>query len=276
MADAQAFQARALVANNGTGELDVFQLRTLAAYNVPSDAVYLTSARMVAGIRQAAAIRVDQARILAAVRGRTENPKLKAWTFTLDGHVFYVLRLGDDKTLLFDTQTGQWSWWSSGTSDRWRASIGFNWDSPEDLAYLCGSNVIVGDDTYGHLWFLDPQQGYDDSPTVDELNVSFPRVATAQLTTARRETIPIFEVYLVASAGYPALDGSTVTLSYSDDAGNTYIDAGSQTPLAGEYVQEFAWRSLGLVTDPGRLFRLEDDGAFARIDGLDIWDGSTP
>lgn len=270
MANVQTFQARTLVANNGTGKLNVFQARPLVAYNVPSAGVNVTSASLQVGIRRTANIEVSQARVLAAVRGRAENPKLKAWTFTLDTHQFYVLRLGDGKTLLFDLTTGQWSWWSSGTSERWRASTGFNWDSPGELAYLYGSNILVGDDTYGHVWFLDPEQGYDESPTIDGLNVSFPRAVTAQMVVDRRNTLPVYEVYLSASAGYPALTGSSVTLYYSDDVGNTYVSAGTLEPTDMAYTQEFAWRSLGIVREPGRLFRIEDDGAFARINGLDV------
>lgn len=249
--------------------------RSLVAYNVPSKSINSTLGTAVVAFRQTASINVTQARVLAAIRGKTENPKLTAWTFTLDGHAFYVLRLGDGKTLVYDLSTEQWSWWTSETSIRWRASTGMNWRSSGDVAHAFGSNVIVGDDTYGHLWFLDPEQGYDNSTNIVDMNpVSFPRVATGQMIARTRKPVPVYEVYLTASGGYPQTVAPTVELSYSDDVGNTYVTAGTYTVEDGNYGQEFAWRSLGLVYPPGRLFRITDTGAFARIDGLDISDGT--
>jgi len=52
------------------------------------------------------------------------------------------------------------------------------------------------------------------------------------------------------------------------------VDAGAITVEPGNYFQEFAWRSLGKIGAPGRLFQLVDYGAFARIDELDIDDGT--
>jgi hypothetical protein len=59
------------------------------------------------------ALRVPQADVLAYVRGRIQNPKLRAWTFTLDGHDFYVLRLGMDLTLVYDVYSEQWMDWDA-------------------------------------------------------------------------------------------------------------------------------------------------------------------
>jgi hypothetical protein len=42
------------------------------------------------------------------------------------------------------------------------------------------------------------------------------------------------------------------------------------TVTPSDYSQEFAWRSLGLIRAPGRMFELSDNGAAVRIDGLDI------
>lgn len=217
---------------------------------------------------------------LAAVvvaRGRVSNPLLNPWAFTLDGHDFVVFNLGtEEKTLVYDLSTQQWSHFSTEGLASWRVRAGFNWKTSGNVAHEYGSNVIVGDDSTGTLWVLNPRQGYDEAPRDPALTVPFPRSATGQVITRGRQFIPIYDVYLTASGGAPAVSGSSVSLLYSDDRGNNYVNAGAQVANEGEYNQEFAWRSLGLVRAPGRLFRIEDDGAFARIDGLDVNFATTP
>lgn len=225
-------------------------------------------------------VEVSQYDVDVVIRGKVYNPKLRAWWFELDGHEFYVLRLGDLKSLVYDITTGQWSWWSSPALDYWRAGIGTNWTFSGDIPYNYGSNVVVGDDNFGILWILDPEQGYDDSVRAEEREVDtikpFPRVATGQTLTKGRITIPCYQVYLTADPGEPAYIGASVTLSYSDDGGKTFVNASQPIVAeAGNYYQEFAWRSVGIVRAPGRLFRVTDDGAFAQINELTIYDNST-
>ena len=91
------------------------------------------------------------------------------------------------------------------------------------------------------------------------------------MTVRGRNAIPVYSVDLTASLGDPSLENNTVTLEYSDDQGHTYLTADEpHVAEAGNYAQEFSWHSLGQVRAPGRLFRLTDDGAFARIDSLDV------
>jgi hypothetical protein len=217
----------------------------------------------------------SQAALLVVGRGRVYNPKLRAWTYTLDGHDFYVLRLGDQETLVFDLTTEQWSRFTSGDLEFWRANTGMNWLDAIGLSVEYGSNVLVGDDTNGTLWFLDPDQGYDESVFSSEAVLPFPRVATGQMIAKSREYLPIFEVFLTGSNGFPAFTGAEVTLKYSDDAGNNYVSAGALEAQAGNYNEELSWKSLGRFSYPGRLFRIEDNGALARIDGLDVNHGAT-
>lgn len=254
--------------------IDASQLRVLAAYSIPTKKMSASAAYVRAATTGPTdSLKISQLRVLAAVRGKPANPKLRAWTFTLDGHPFYVLRLGDGKTLIYDNLTKQWSWWSSADFPYWRPTIGMNWVSAGMNAQLYGSNIVVGDDTYGMLWVLDPEKGYDDSA----LNGSgdpkvFPRIATAYQITRGRDWKYTYEVYLNASGGEPALSGQSVTLNLSDDVGHTFISAGDIEIDETCYNQEFAWRSLGKYGAPGRLFQIVDYGAFARIDGLNIND----
>lgn len=252
----------------------------MAVYGVPSQSMRSSQALVSVTFNQTAKIRVAQAHVLALVRGSINNPRLRAWTFDLDGHEFYVLRLGNNKTLLYDLTTQQWSWWSTGSLGTWRTNVGVNWLQSGSVAQNYGSNVVVGDDNYGILWVLNPEQGYDDSATDTDRENSivkpFPRVATGQITVRGRMTIPCYQVYLTADNGQPAYTGASVSLSYSDDNGKTYVDASEPiTVEAGNYYQEYVWRSIGLARAPGRIFRITDDGAFAKIDELTIYDNST-
>ena len=72
----------------------------------------ITQARIVAAEEADNNLEISQSRLLVAVRGRPGNPRLRDWTFSLDGHDFYVLRLGDDLTLVYDATTEQWVDWS--------------------------------------------------------------------------------------------------------------------------------------------------------------------
>lgn len=274
----RAVQARVLsVQRQSTQELKVLQARSLAVYNIPADTLRATSVNINVVHRDPSVIQATQAHVLAVVRGRTDTPLLRAWSFTLDAHDFYVLKLGTGgKTLVFDLTTKEWSWWSSAGSSSWRASVGVNWDSAGSIPQEFGSNVIVGDDTLGVLWVLDPSQGFDDSvvevaPDTAAPPAPFPRVATAQIPVRGRNFEQVFNVFLAATTGEPALAGNTFQLEYSDDKGQTYVLAGQpQTVEEGDYDQEFYWTSLGCLRSPGRLFRLTDNGSFPKIDSLDI------
>jgi len=272
----QAPQAGLLsVQRQSAPEVLVPQGSALAIYNIPAERIHVTYGDIhVAYRRDSQQMKVTGGQVLAVVRGRIETPKLRTWAFTLDGHDMFVIRLGTTgKTLVFDRSTKTWSWWTNGNNGNWRANIGLNWRSAGSIPSNYGSNIVVGDDSYGVLWVLDPDQGVDDA-LLEDTEVTFPRVATGQLINMERNFRPCYQVYLTASFGQPAYTGASVSLSYSDDLGNTFNNAGTRIAIEGEYNAEFAWRSLGRIVPSGRLFRVEDDGAFARIDGLDVDDGS--
>lgn len=252
--------------------VNVPQVNSLAVYNVPADSIKLTTGFVtIPYTRISQSMRVSSAGVMAVVSGQVNNPRLRSWGYTMDGHDFFVLRLGTaSKTLVFDLSTSQWSWWASPESVRWRPSCSTHWRTSGSLAGIYGSDVVVGDDSTGALWVLDPEQPYDD-PLISGDPVPFERVATGQIPAVSRQAMPVYNVDLSASTGFPSNVNDTVELKYSDDQGNTYVTANEpMTSEAGGYNQEFIWRSLGQVRSPGRLFRLTDYGAFARVDSLTV------
>jgi hypothetical protein len=213
------------------------------------------------------------------VRGRIANPKLRAWTFSLDGHDFYVLRLGLKMTLVYDVTSEQWVDWDAFEQIYWPTFVGINWVGGTGILDVDGSsfhsNVLVGDDTLGLLYFLDPEQPWDqsfDGPLDPDQEKFFPRVLQGQVPMLGRENMPCYAVWLNTDMGDPAYVGAGVKLEISDDAGKTYDDMGTIEVTTGVNSPELSWYSLGQIEAPGRLFRITDDGAIARIDGMEMND----
>ena len=110
-----------------TAEVEVTQARTLGVANIPAEHIESTQARLVVPYnKKPEEIQVTQARTLAVVKGRVSDPRVRAWTFTIDGHDFYVLRLGNDETLVYDVYSEQWYVWGSSDTPLWRAYNGTN------------------------------------------------------------------------------------------------------------------------------------------------------
>lgn len=260
-----------------TAEERVSLANVLVALNFPTPFERLSSLSGLVGVKTTPPIQVSNAAVLVAVLGRTSNPKLRAWTFTLDGHDFYVLRCGMFGTLVYDLYSQEWMDWDAFGEAYWPVNTGMTWVDGQGAVGvdgLFGSNVLIGDDTYPLLYFLDPDLPYDENPeSLDpEQEIFFTRVLQGQVMTTGREVLPCYAVWLTTDMGAPAYFGAGVQLEISDDAGNSYDDMGTVTVTAGDNSPELSWYSLGQIQAPGRLFRITDDGAVARIDSLEMND----
>jgi hypothetical protein len=248
------------------------------ALNFPTPAERTSWAAGLVTVKSDEPMRVSNAAVLVAVRGRIQNPKLRAWTFTLDGHDYYVLRLGTMGTLVCDLYSGQWMDWDAFSEIYWPVNVGFNWVDGQGVTdssgNTFGSNIVVGDDTYPLLYILEPAQPYDESPEPLDPNQQryFPRIIQGQVPITGRQALPCFAVWLTTDMGAPAYVGAGVKLEISDDAGASYQDMGTVNVTPGNNSPELAWYSLGQIQAPGRLFRITDDGAIARIDNMEMND----
>lgn len=250
----------------------------LAAYNIPTEGIRIPQAGIIAAFRQTANnIQAAQAMVMVAARGRIADPRLKAWTFTLDGHDFYVLRLGDFTTLLYDAAADQWVEWTSDGLNFWRANTGISWLGAGGLAHAYGSSVVVGDDTFGLLWFLDPTLPYDEHP--DPLRspqqIPFERIVTGQVLASGRQYLPCYVIF-VDGDNYGLTDTDfvpSVVLETSDDQGRNFVAHDVLTVEADITVDNpYSWYSLGQIASPGRMFRVRDTGVFTRIDSMSMND----
>jgi hypothetical protein len=255
------------------------QAAVMIPYNVPTPNMEAAqAAAQVVETRIPAFVRVPQAAIMVVCDGRTASPQIRSFTITLDGHNLYVLRLGDIETIVYDTSTKQWVDWDSYGLPFWRANCGINWVGANKIGFENGNtNIVIGDDVWGLLWFLAPKQQFDDS--TDELNppqlqqVPFVRVAMAQTVINGRDFQPCYAVFLSGdNYGITSDFVPYIQLETSDDQGRSWINHGVITAQPDILDQDYRWTSLGQMQSPGRLFRLTDNGILTRLDNLEMND----
>lgn len=251
------------------------QAVVLAAGIYPATDVRASQAIVEAAVDAAGSeVRVSQAFVLVAARGRTEDPHVRLWTATFDGHDLVFFRLGNTQTLVLDLSLDppQWYNWASGDGILWRAYTGINWQGGRRLGSTKGTNIIVGDDGNGALYLLDPSRDYDDDALVGAENPrTFLREITGQIPTKSFDAIPCYGVQLIGSIGESLESALTaVTLYTSDDHGHTYDEHETINIPNGDHTARVEWWSLGQLAAPGRLFKVRDEGALQRIDYLEM------
>lgn len=256
-------------------DLQVSQAFTLAVVETPASAAMRVSQSFVlAPVRTQMNIRVSQAFVLAVVKSRPHDPTVRAWTFASDGHDFYVLRLGDTETLIYDFHAKEWYVWGNGDTNLWAVLDGINWNGGHNYSPSFGSNVLVGSDTNGALYFLDPEGTNDDNATTGSDDPEpFLRETMGQVVVLGYDAVPCFGVELYGSVGdVRAPNPTDVTLEISDNRGFDWLDCGTVSITADDYTARVSWTSLGSMVAPGRLFKISDYGALHRIDALEMQD----
>lgn len=251
--------------------------RVFTIFNFPSSGEQASQARVIVPVKRDSAIDVAQARVFAVFKGRVADPKLRIWTGTLDGHDLIFLRLGDETTLVYDAYSEQWIDWDSKENGAWRPNTGITWNGAQALADTYGSSIIAGDDTFGLLWFLDPDLAWDENPDEARLpqQVDFDRIVTGQVLASGRQYLPCYVLFLDGdNYGLTATDFTpAITLEYSDDQGRNFITADTLFVESDLSVNNpYSWYSLGQISSPGRIFRFTDNGVFTRIDSLEMND----
>jgi len=271
----RASQAGVVSVAEGDFDLRVSQAGVIAVAIIPTEFVQVSQAGVMVPTDANLDVRVSQAGVMVVGRGRVQDPVMRAFTFWQDNHWYYVLRLPTGYTLVWDDTAQQWYIWGSGSSTSWRPYHGINWLGSGPLMQAYGSNVLVGDDGNGSVYMLNPDSPTDDSAIVGAADPQpFLRQITGQVATRDRGYVQCYGVRLMGSIGENSPDLTEVTLYVSDDEGHTYDDMGAVTVDEGDVSARVDWvGGLGAFTAPGRLFRIEDDGALQRIDWLEFMDG---
>ena len=170
----------------------------------------------------------------------------EGWSYTQNGHTFYVLTLPQiNTTFCYDAATKLWHERVSGTDDiaRWRVSTGIN----------VFSKVIVGDWTNGNVYELDLDTYTENSAAIRRRVVSPPITAAT-----RRARMSKFELEFDAGHGLVTGQGSDplIGIRTSDDGGFTW---GSQkwrsAGAMGEYRKRARWNRMGAFRN--RVIELE-------------------
>lgn len=243
----------------------------ISIINFPTEFELATMAGIVPVTLTIQPIKVTKASVVAVVRGRNTHPNIVSWTFSLDGHEFYVLQM-QQETLLYDFHAERWYCWGSGETPLWNVQVGQNWNANIGLimSEIGGgertSNILVGDGTTSMLYFLDPELSEDYS-SAGEPGKKFLRVVTGQLVARGTAYVKLPYVDVQSSEGDTVTASDlSVELLISDDQGHSYWSAGEKTVVLGQYAISLNWRSLGSYKSPGRLLKLVDHGAIVRID----------
>lgn len=249
------------VATEGQGVSALSQAAMLVAYAPPGALAVRTTFSVLQVSTEGQGIPAcSHAFLLVAYRtGNVENLKSRAWTFTLDGHTFYVVTLGEQGTYAYDQTTQQWAQWKTLGLTSWNMEIGTTWRG----------DIIAADQNNPIIWRLDPESFIDDDfkPQV--------RKVTGGLAMRQRAFIANYAFRVTASLGTPAVPATlpatvpVVTFRYSDDQGKTFTTPDPITLISGDFTQVLEWTSLGTMQAPQRIFEIEDTGAIARIDGAD-------
>jgi hypothetical protein len=195
------------------------------------------------------------------ITAATSPVSSEAFTYSQDGHTFYVLTFGD-LTVAYDITTGLWHERASYNEPRWRVSA---------YSYTKSGAHLVGDYETGAIYKLDLDTYTDAGGVLQRIAQSPP------LSTGARHTF-LHEVYLDLAAGVGLSGGGQgsdpkVRLDWSDDDGRTWEGAiDVSMGLIGNYRHRATWARLGrfsnrtlrfTVADPVRVALL---GAEARIE----------
>lgn len=265
-------------------DLNVSQASVEVVYNFRSEALNVSQASVEVVVIGGGEGGDDSEDGSAGYLDGQSQPYIRAWGFTLDGHDYYVLNLPTE-TLVYDFHSEQWYNWGSESFKVWAALEGINWyGNIGRLLTLYGnvgvteslSSVLVGDNSNGSLYFLDPTLPHDSDRTGEDTYNPFQRIVYGQIEHRGRDYLPVDAIHVTGSVGENnETSSTTVTLSYSDNYGHTFNNAGAITTTEGNYDQRLEWRSLGSLKAPGRLFKIEDYGALQRIDGIEIHDNGS-
>jgi hypothetical protein len=182
--------------------------------------------------------------------GVPDTKRQKAWTFDFDGHTFYVLDLAERGAMVYDLTTQSWSQWdTAGYEGHLNFKNGFHWRD--------GKQVVGGGILDGLLVSLDEGSYIDEDfrPVTYEVN----GVVFASSETYIRQ----FNLRLVGSPGRTGLvdpiNPPILNMSFSDNNGATWSNPRA-IELTSSPEQRIEFRSLGAFRQPGRIFKLYDNG----------------
>lgn len=186
-------------------------------------------------------VRVSTNAIEEQIRQNFNGP-MYVWSFSMDGHSYYVLTLGTVATFVYDVLTESWLSWTDTNNNPWIGQIG---------AQASGSLVYASNPASPGLFTVS-------GAYTDDSGVPITREVMGGLAIIGP---PIrcdnFGVVVDSGGGSDPLNAMEIDLQWSDDQGQTYsawqpMYAGA----AGQYSVQPVARMLGIMRQPSRIFHL--------------------
>jgi hypothetical protein len=178
----------------------------------------------------------------------------RSWSYTLDGHIFYVITFPtEDVTWVYDITTGFWHEWQSYSTALETVPYARH---RGNCACWFNGKTIVGDYENGKLYELDMATYTDNLEYIR-------RVRAAQTINRSRYNVihDALEIEFEAGVGLITGQGSDpqAMLDWSDDGGHTWsseswASIGTTVGGIGEYTKRAIWRRLGISRN--RIYRL--------------------
>lgn len=250
MTAGQVSQAGAIVSYAREPSAAASQFGLIVSFSVLAKAAQVTQAGLVVSYDAPSAGQATQAGLIISFSPiELGDYDIRGFTFDLDGHSFYGLHLKGSGTHVYDFTSGQWSVWDSGELGIWNAQFHVHWQDDTYAAEVAGPFLVK----------VEPDSKLDDSFRTSTFT------ATGRIEHDGDTYIPNPEVQLKGSAG---VDAGTLYFYYSDDDGDTFLLADAVTLTAGTRGALVVSQDLGSFTNPGRLFRVDDDGTVRRLQSL--------
>lgn len=180
------------------------------------------------------------------------NPeKARAYTYSKDGHSYYVLNFAEN-TWVYDLSTKMWHercYNNEGLLERHRANTMVYFDT-------LGLH-ICGDYSSNKIYSMEDGYYFDDTVNITRLRI-FPHLSNS----LKRLFCNSLQIDMEVGVGNPVDPGQDpqVMLSYSNDGGHTWsseswTSAGKNIGGVGEYKKRVIWRRLGSFRD--RVFKIK-------------------
>lgn len=252
--DLSQFNYQASIVSDKTS-VQTFGMSSMVAFG-PTTAMGAENSSIHALVASQSIVSVQASQISLLVAYGTGEPfdnRQTAWTFTLDGHKFYVLPLGAEGDWAYDATTGSWCQLQTDGFSGLNFTHGVMW----------GPRIMGGDLLYPYLYELDPNQ------KLDEDWRTITHIVTGGIPLRGRYNVGVSNFTLTASVADLQEVNNVVTLNFSDDNGVTY-SPDFDIELTGVGTQDLIWNSLGSFSAPGRVFKITDQAGPMRIDGADV------
>ncbi|MBC8158288.1 MAG: hypothetical protein H8E94_03040 [Alphaproteobacteria bacterium] len=183
-------------------------------------------------------LRISTHAIEYALASAADLTTSRAWTYTQEGHTFYVITIDGVGTFVYDASIGLWHERDSRDSlgrtiDRWRIDTGVK----------CYDKILGGDYTNGIIYELDLDVYTENGIYLQRLATSAPIHGEGQFISMSK-----LEIEVESGAGLTTGQGSDpqAMLRWSDDGGKTWSnELWSTMGALGDYSRRIIFNRLG-------------------------------